>query len=162
VAVDRATGLPASTDTPPERLVHKLYTVLPPEADEWAREQGLPEPPLPPAQRIAWTEGQRSLPWSADGKPLVMSSPASGAAYRLDPGLPRNSQRIVVSACPGAGWSLVEVTLLLDGRPLASFSAPPYETLWALEPGKHVLSAAAIDADGQQVLGNEVWVEVHQ
>ena len=45
IALDRATGLPASGDTPPERIVYKVYTILPPEAQAWGREQGIAEPP---------------------------------------------------------------------------------------------------------------------
>ncbi len=45
LVLDRATGLPATTDTPPDRIVERLYTILPPEAQEWMQEQGIPEPP---------------------------------------------------------------------------------------------------------------------
>jgi 1A family penicillin-binding protein len=165
VAVDRATGLPATAGTPPGRIVHKVYSVLPPEAGEWtrsAREQSVPEPPLPAEQMVVKRGQQEAPPLPTDGLPLVMSSPAAGAVYRLDPDLPRDAQRILVAARPGRGSSLVEVTLLLDGQLLARFSAPPYQTLWTLAPGKHILTAAAIDVGGQRVLSDEIQVEVHE
>ena len=68
---------------------------------------------------------------------LTMSSPDHGAVYLLDAGLPRDAQRLVVSAYTGQGTSLREVTLWAGGRLLARLAAPPYKTLWQLEPGVH-------------------------
>ena len=96
------------------------------------------------------------------GLPLVMGSPDAGAVYRLDPALPRDAQRIEVLAYAGAVGSLREVTLLVDGRPLAQFGAPPYKALWRLEPGRHVFSAEGVTLGGDQVVSNEVWVEVRE
>ena len=91
-----------------------------------------------------------------------MGSPDAGAVYRLDPALPRDAQRIAVSARPGAGVSLAEVTLLVDGRPLARSGAPPYEALWRLEPGRHAFSAEAVTASGERVTSDQVWVEIRE
>ena len=101
------------------------------------------------------TERNSLQPWS-------MSNPDGGAAYRLDPALPRDAQQIEVLAYAGAGASLAEVTLLVDGRPLARFGAPPYQALWRLEAGRHVFSAEGVMADGERVVSDEVWVEVRE
>jgi 1A family penicillin-binding protein len=158
VAIDRASGLRATGDTPAEQIVERVYAVLPPQAQEWAREQGFPEPPpnLDSGMRVADAET------ASQDRPLLMSSPDAGAIYRLDPALPRDAQRIVISARPGVGISLARVTLLVDGRPLAEFGAPPYQARWQLEPGAHVFTAEGIDASGKQVAGNEVWVQVQK
>jgi 1A family penicillin-binding protein len=165
VALDRATGLRATADTPPERIVERLYTILPPEAQAWAREQGLPEPPPSPSPGLALADLGSSVQNPDPGIQshlLLMSSPDAGAVYRLDRGLPRDVQRIVVAARPGTRVSLAEVTLLVDGRPLARFGAPPYQALWGLEPGLHVFSAEGLDIHGERVVSDEAWVQVRE
>ncbi len=91
---------------------------------------------------------------------LMMNLPDAGAVYRLDPALPREAQRIEVEA--RAGVPLLEVTLLVDGRPLAEFVAPPYKALWRLEPGRHAFSAEGVTVSGERVTGDPVWVEVRE
>ncbi len=153
IALDRATGLPATDDTLPDQIVYRVYTFLPPEAQEWAREQGLAEPPPAVEQQVAMATSKDSLL-------LKMNSPDAGAVYRLDPGIPRDAQRIKVVAYSPAGVSLQEVTLLVDGRPLARFNSPPYQVLWRLEAGRHIFSAEGVTVGGEQVASDEVWVEV--
>ncbi len=162
IAMDRATGLRATADTPPEQIVERVYTVLPAEAQSWAREQGIPQPPpdLEPqpagdSQLVAQVAGERE-------GPLVIRSPDQGEVYRLDPGLPREAQKIRLSARPGAGASLLEVALLVDGQPLAWFGAPPYEALWPLEPGVHLISAEGLEASGSRVVSEVIQITVRE
>jgi len=159
IAVDRATGLRATAETPSERTVERVYTVLPAEAQAWAREQGLPEPP-PGADLGVAVARSPSGPTSSSTPALALSSPDRGAVYRLDPSLPREAQRIAVAAW--AGESLAQVTLLVDGRPLARFSAPPYKALWPLQAGQHVFVAEGIRATGEWVRSDEARVEVRE
>ncbi len=153
IAIDRATGLRATADTPPERIVERVYTVFPPEAQAWAAEQGIPQPPPAP-------EDTPLLAWSGNEPPLVMTGPDQGAAYRLDRNLPRDAQRIRVGARPGNGAVLVEVTLWVDGRPLARFQKPPYQVYWPLEPGPHTFWAEGVDKGGARVRSKEVRIFV--
>ncbi|MGD8623768.1 MAG: transglycosylase domain-containing protein, partial [Anaerolineae bacterium] len=161
IAIDRATGLQAAADTPPERVVERVYTILPPEAGAWAREQGLPQPPPAPSGQLATGEAQAvALAAAGDAAPLVMARPDRGAVYRLDPALPRETQKIEAMARAGTGVSLREVTLLVDGRPLAHFQAPPYEVLWQLEAGVHTFWAEGVDGNGERVISEQVRLEV--
>jgi 1A family penicillin-binding protein len=158
VTIDRASGLRVIVDTSAEQVAEGGYTVFSPQAEAWAPAQGIPE--LPP--------NPESGEWIAQAEPanqdrrLVMSSPDAGAVYRLDPTLPRDAQRIVIAVRPGLGTSLGRLTLLVDGRSLADFGAPPYEARWQLETGRHVFSAEGIDIGGKPVTSNEVWVEVRE
>ncbi len=43
--VNRETGLLATVYTPPELVDERVFMVLPPEAADWAREAGIPQPP---------------------------------------------------------------------------------------------------------------------
>lgn len=43
--IDRETGRLATVFTPPERVEEKVFEIYPPEAADWVRESGLPQPP---------------------------------------------------------------------------------------------------------------------
>jgi membrane peptidoglycan carboxypeptidase len=45
IAVNRDTGKRATACTPPELIEERIYQILPPEADEWVRKAGVPQPP---------------------------------------------------------------------------------------------------------------------
>jgi len=162
VALDRSTGLRATVDTPPEQTVERVYTLLPAEAQSWAREQGIPQPPPVLEPQAAGAQQQVAhVPGERDG-PLLVRSPDQGEVYRLDPGLPREAQRIRLSARTGAGVSFVEVALLVDGQPLAWFQAPPYQALWLLEPGVHLISAEGLEANGTRVVSTPIRITVQE
>ena len=42
-----------------------------------------------------------------------------------------------------------DVTILMDGRALGRFSAPPYSLLWQIERGEHSVQATGMDAAGR-------------
>ena len=149
--VDAATGLLADESTPPERVETRVYPVLPAEAQEWARQQGWPEPP--PAQAPAG---------DVASAPLVMVRPDHGSVYVLSPNLPPSFQRIEVSARPGGQTTVAEVTLYVDGRPLRSFQVPPFRAFWALEPGEHVFEARGRSTDGRLLRSEPVRVYVRE
>ena len=89
-----------------------------------------------------------------------MSSPDNGSIFLLDGNLPRDAQLIVVSAYSSQDGSLREVTLWADGQLSATFAAPPYKTLWQLEPGVHSFWAEGISANGDQTKSEEVRITV--
>lgn len=45
LAVNRETGLLATVYTPPDQVEQRIYEILPPEAADWVRNTGLPQPP---------------------------------------------------------------------------------------------------------------------
>jgi 1A family penicillin-binding protein len=92
--------------------------------------------------------------------PLVLTSPDQGSRYRLAPEIPRAMQQVVVAVRPGDGVTLRQVTLLVDGRPLATLDAPPYQSLWPMAAGTHVITAVGVDAQGNELRGNSVTIEV--
>ena len=133
--------------------------VLPPEAQEWAREQGIPEPP--PAGATSETGFERvALAGPGEEAALWLSSPDEGARYELDGTLPRAAQKIeiAVGVEPAGGWD--EVTLVADGEPLARFGGPPYRVLWQLEPGRHVFWAEGKRSGGVTMVSERIGIEV--
>ena len=158
VAVDRATGLRATAGTPPERVMERVFTILPPEAREWGRQQGIAELPPEPA---ASSQQQGLVAASNVQYPsLAMVGPDQGAIYRIDPALPRDAQRIAVSAVAGEEAVFVRVTLFVDGRALARLSGPPYSAMWQLEAGEHRFWAEGVDGNGNQLRSNSITVLV--
>jgi hypothetical protein len=79
---------------------------------------------------------------------------------RIDPGLPRTSQQVPVSALPG--FAAREVTLTVDGVPFAVVQEPEYTAWWPLEPGRHVFGAWSLRIDGTRVESPEVVVVVEK
>ncbi len=165
--LDARNGLLAGPDCPPQFTTHRLYTLYPAEADAWARGQDIPQPPtayspLCPGQGDAAAVSQERGSSSSASRSLVLTSPDQGARYRLSPEVPRTMQQIVVAARPADGVSLRQVTLLVDGRPLATLTGPPYTARWSMTVGTHVFQAVGVDGEGNQIAGPEVTVEVVQ
>ncbi len=154
--IDRATGLPAGPETPPERVQERVYIVPPAEVWEWARANGWPLPPEA-ALRCApclTTNGEPS------GPPLVITHPDNGTIYRLSPVVPGAYQAIRVAVRPADGVRVAEVTLYVDDRPLATFTALPYEVLWTLEAGEHTFLAVGRDEEGRPLRSAPVSIRV--
>lgn len=69
-------------------------------------------------------------------------------------------QKIAVAVRPADGITLSQVTLFADGRALATPPRPPYQALWPMSAGTHVFTAVGVDAEGNELQGNDVVIEV--
>ncbi len=187
LTLDARNGLLAGPGCSPQFTTRKLFTLYPAEAQDWARRRGIAEAPgtysplCPGGEQIA-VSGQQSavsrrpsavglvatsnvqLPTSNFQSPtpysLLLTSPDQGSRYRLAPEIPRAMQQVVVAVRPGDGVTLRQVTLLVDGRPLATLAAPPYQSLWPMAVGTHVITAVGVDGQGNELRGNSVTIEV--
>ncbi|MEA3340397.1 MAG: penicillin-binding protein, partial [Chloroflexota bacterium] len=169
--LDARNGLLAGPDCPPEFTIQKRYTLYPAAAQDWVRWQNIPQPPdtyspLCPGDQAADDEiipySLLPTPYSLLPTPysLFITSPDQGSRYRLSPELPPSAQQVVVAARPVDGVSLRQVTLLVDGLPLATLTVPPYRALWPMELGTHTFTAVGVDGEGNEVEGNRVTIEV--
>jgi 1A family penicillin-binding protein len=164
--LDMRNGLLAGPDCPPQFTVQERYTLYPAEAQDWVRGQNIPQPPemyspLCPDQAVgSRTQETRDVSSTLNSWPLILTSPDQGSRYRLSPELPAAAQQVVVAARPTDGVSLRQVTLLVDGYPLAALTRPPYQAWWPMAVGTHVFTAVGIDAAGNEIEGNRVTVEV--
>ena len=149
VQVDSATGLLATDSTPPERMVEEVYLVLPPEAERWARKEGIPAPP-PAGMSVTEGSGEATAP-------LAIASPDDGVVYRLSPSIPAEGQQIQLAVV--AHIPLDQVTFVLDGQAIA-VARYPFEAFWILAPGEHRLLAVGRMADGQELWSEPVAFEV--
>lgn len=153
--IDRATGLPAGPDTPPERVEERVFILPPAEVWEWARANGWPLPPET-ALRSTTPSTAGELP----SPPLIITHPDDGTVYRLSPVVPGAYQAIRVAVRPADGVRVAEVTLYVDGAPLATFTTPPYEALWTLEAGEHTFLAVGRDEEGRPLRSAPVSLRV--
>ncbi|HEX7973684.1 MAG TPA: transglycosylase domain-containing protein [Anaerolineales bacterium] len=156
VVIDAATGLPATSDTPPERRRAQTALSLPPQAQPWARSQGLfllSDLLLANNQQPDQPANQPTAPPS-----LIILSPSSGAIFNLSPGMPPEAQRLHLQAAAGEAFRVV--SLFLDGDVVASLSAAPYEAWIPLKVGVHQAWAGAVRPDGTQVLSATINFEV--
>jgi membrane peptidoglycan carboxypeptidase len=182
--IDMRDGLLAGPGCSPQFVARKRYTLYPAEAQEWAHKQGIPRPPemysplcasgeetsvaagLAPANVAAGLAPANVAAGLAPAEvnqaeyPLVMTSPDQGSRYRLSPEIPKASQQLMVRVRPSDGVALRQVTLLVDGRPLATFNHPPYQALWPMTPGRHVFAALGAGQSGEELRSNGVTVEV--
>jgi len=74
-------------------------------------------------------------------------SPPHGGVYHLSSAFDAGAQRIPIEAVGEQG--LREVTLFVDGQPLATLSAPPYQAWWTLTTGEHRAWAEGVRQDGE-------------
>jgi len=142
--VDAATGLLADFNTPPNRIKTQVFLILPPEAEEWAREKGIPQ-----------------LPTSNFQSPisnLKITSPDDKTVYKISPRLPISNQQVSFHAVSGKAFK--EVSFVLDGVVIATVRESPYQTFWQLAEGKHTLKAIALTKEGERVESGEVTFEV--
>lgn len=146
--IDAATGLLTDASTPTNRIVEKVFLVLPPEAESWARQAGIPRPP---ADEGAGVRG------SGPGI-IAITSPDPQTVYHLTPLIPAESQQIRITAVSAV--PLRSLTFVLDGRPLATLGAPPFEMWWRLAAGDHQLEIVGKDAAGSEYQGEPVTFSV--
>ncbi len=136
---------PDAVCTMHQRIDGIVYTILPPEAQAWARERNLPQPPIQNPQPATH---------------LRITSPDTGAVYRIDPAQPREMQKINISIAVDTHFE--QIKLLIDNSPLATLIAPPYTHLWQLEPGIHTFSAVGRAPDGMEIVSDSVTIDVRE
>ncbi len=155
ILLDNATGL-LWTDGCYGQPVERVFRILPPDAQEWGRKQGIPEPPFmncrgqatQPATLPGAAASEKNAGGQVTSTGLAITSPAPNAIFALSPQLPLEMQKVEVAAQPGA---TPQLSLSVDGHVIASFERPPYRALWPLSPGEHTAVAISVDAEGKGI-----------
>jgi penicillin-binding protein 1C len=140
-AIDTRTGGLAAPGTPSEYVAEQVFLVLPPEAQEWARQNGIPQPP----------EGV-AVGASEPDTPLRLTSPDPNTVYVISPRLPLESQLIPFRVA--AAGAVRAVTYFVDGAEFETVTTAPFEAWWALALGTHQLRAEA-RLEGGEVIESE-------
>ena len=158
--LDVRNGLLTGPDCPSEFTTQERYTLYPAEAQDWVRWQSIPQPPEAYSPLCPGTPSLALTLRGGGSISLILTSPDQGGRYRLSLEIPPSAQQMLVAARPADGVSLRQVTLLVDGRPLATLTSPPYQALWPMAVGTHVFTAVGVDVEGNEVEGNRVIIEV--
>lgn len=165
IALDRRNGLRAGPGCPLDFVNFQTFTLYPAEAQDWARKQGVPQPPevysaLCPRQGNELASGEETdslvQPSSLPPQPLAFTSPDQGSVFRLSPSIPASKQKLRVSVRPADGVQATQVALLVNGQPLSE----GMELLWQMVPGVYTFEAVGVDQAGNQIRANAVTVEV--
>ena len=160
VKIDVATGLPAGPNTPQDRIETRVYLVLPAEAREWARDNGIPQ--LPVTNLQSPTSNPQSTLANGQSPAVRVTRPDNGAVYRITPQTPIETQRIPIQAIVADGIHITRLTLYVDDHAIDEFTTSPARAWWTLQLGAHTITAKAIDDQGQTLDGEPVRITVTQ
>jgi 1A family penicillin-binding protein len=150
VTIDSATGLLAGSSTPPGRRQSLVVLDLPPEAAPWAHAEGL--------TLYSDLFAGATSPYPLSSAPLALFSPAPNAVFRLSATLPAEAQRVHLLAVGEPG--LQQVILYIDGLPIATLDAPPFEAWWQPQVGIHQAWAVGTRQSGESVETGHITFEV--
>jgi penicillin-binding protein 1C len=147
--IDLLTNSLADDATPVERRESITALDLPVEAQNWAREQGLP---------LLTDFSQAANNTSQTSNDLLLISPPPNTTYRIDPDFDPASQQLEIEAAAGGGIS--QVTIWVDGNPLTTFSSPPYQAWWTLAAGEHHFWAEGVNTNGETIKSDVITITV--
>ncbi len=163
ILLDSTTGKSADHTTPKDRLIWKTVLDLPPEASDWAHQQGMSlYSDFLQGEINKFTNEVNSEANEikfATISPLYLTFPVSGSEFRLDPDFPRNAQRIRLTAVCNIPFN--SITFWIDGKNVGEAKSPPYELWWTLEVGFHTAWAVGSDSDGRLFTSPEVNFQVN-
>ncbi len=164
IRIDVATDLPATTATPPDRVVTRVYLVLPAEAREWARDNGIPQLTRFDDQStpVDSQAAASSLPSPTSNFQIRITRPDNGTIYRVTPQTPIDSQRIPVQAIAADGIRFQRLMIYVDDQLIGEFTASPARTFWTLQLGTHIIDAKVLDEQGKWMVSEPVRIEVTQ
>ena len=89
---------------------------------------------------------------------ITLISPRPNSTYRLDPTFDASAQKLLIEAVAGAG--VTEVTIWVDGEPLATLNSSPYQTWWQLSLGEHRFWATGVAVNGETVTSEVIMMTV--
>ena len=147
VWIDALTNSLATDLTPADKRKSIIALNLPVEAQPWARAQGLP---------LLVDFEQNNV--SNQANSLALISPTPNTTYRITPKLDLSAQQLSVEAV--ASQSFSKVTIYVDGNPLQTLSAAPYQAWWTLSAGEHRFWAEGATASGETIKSDVVTVTV--
>ena len=154
--VDGATGL-LWTERCSGPRAERVYRIVDLEIAEWARGQGIPQPPT------AYCDGSGSVTASVRSSEaahpiLLISYPDADSRFAISTQIPPDQQLIELAAW--ASSDIVRLRMELDRAVLRDFEGPPFRTLWPLSLGTHALSIVGWDESGRTVRGTAITFTV--
>jgi penicillin-binding protein 1C len=140
IAIDRANGRRADVDTPPNRLMQRVYWSLPAEYHDWMVSNGVAlAPPTEEAEMLEIGDNPASGQFPiASRQSLILTAPTSNTSFQIHPGMPRASQRIEIAGYSADGQPWAELRLMHNGQMLhQSERSDRVRDWWMLQPGEN-------------------------
>lgn len=132
IKLDNRNGFLAGENCPEEFTEEEIYVLFPPELKTWARENGWPSPPTAYSPLCQPTEVKT-------GSWLTIEKPNQGETFLLDPMIPDENEKIILSA--SASDDIEEIEWFIDGKNIGIASRPSFHLEWQPETGLHTISA---------------------
>jgi len=149
-AIDRRTGLLATTDTPRSEVEVRTFTELPPRYAAWQTSVALPRPPeevsafrpgmMSPTATVAHAVLDPSRPIR-----LRITSPENNVRLLRDPESPPDLSTLGLTVVVDP--PVRQVVWYVDGRPYETVNYP-YTTRWRLTPGEHTFQVRLPFSEG--------------
>jgi len=161
ISLDGRTMQRAGPDTPPAYRVDKVFWVLPPEMQEWARTHGIAQPPAPTAAANVSDQGASppsGVLSTSTRAPLTLTSPDPARVYRLSRAAPPGTQQIEIAA--QSELPLRELTLMVNGQPLWQQPAAYASAWWQLQAGEYTFQAVGITTAGETIRSAPITITV--
>lgn len=158
ISLDGRTTQRATPDTPPAYRVDKVFWVLPPELQDWARTHGIAQPPAETASMTSDSQLTPATLMTGARAPLALSSPDPARVYRLSQTAPAATQQIEIAA--QSTLPLRELTLTVNGRLLMRQQAAQISAWWQLQAGEYTFQAVGITAQGETIQSLPVTITV--
>jgi len=142
LAVDRRSGLPATSSTPAEWVEVRTFTDLGPRYAEWQADQGIPLLPRAPAvlesTRFAALRSGSRPPLGGATPRLDLISPEPDLRLVRDPETPPGHATMALKAASDP--PVEQVVWYVDGAPF-EVTEYPYVARWPLQAGIHTFQA---------------------
>ncbi|MBN2306888.1 penicillin-binding protein 1C [Candidatus Peregrinibacteria bacterium] len=132
IELDTRNSLLAGQDCPKEFTEEEVYVIFPPELKTWARENGWPQPPTEYSPLCLPNE-------EIKGTWLTIENPNTGETFLLDPMIPDENEKIILTA--SASDDVEEIEWFIDGRSIGKALPPSFRMEWQPETGLHRISA---------------------
>lgn len=143
--VDTRNGLLASAGCAADVVQDRPFEVYPEQMAHWAVKAGRPVAPGP---SDLCSDAASVAASASPGDPPSILEPSDGAVFSLVPDIPASQQVVKVKLDPGPSQ---RVTLMVDGEKAGEVTGAPWVLEWALEPGKHLLTASSGSVAGAPV-----------
>ena len=136
IEIDKRNSKLAGQNCPEEFMEEKVYVLFPPELKTWARENGWPAPPTKYSPLCLPDE-------DVSGSWLTIEKPNMGETFLLDPLIPDENEKIILTA--SASDDIETIEWFIDGQSLGTATAPSFRMEWQPTKGLHMISAKSSD-----------------
>lgn len=132
VEIDTRNGLLAGQDCPAEFKKREIFVIFPPELKTWARENGWPSPPSQ-SSPLCLPEKDMTGNW------LIIEKPNQGETFLLDPMIPDENEKIILTA--SAGNEIEKIEWFINNQSVGTTLPPSFRLEWQPVKGIHEIIA---------------------